>query len=203
MKNFFKWSSTRELGNSRILKSSYYWVIFVPIISKIINHYNLNFDLPFSWKIFYFSSIFVTLGNLFYSLFCPFIIKKFSDFSSFYENGFRDRSIKKLLFDTQIPRKRKKRISFFEDEKKVKLLKDFYKILTGNDYQDNKNAIVTRINDIQIKNEKIGEAFWFIRDLEESKRPFFTFLTLIFYGIGLTGFIYVLLENLIYVINFV
>jgi len=79
------------MGHSRALKTSYFWFFAVPILAKVclkLQEMNedftlfdrvwaIDFSLPFSWQIFYFSSVSFALATLFYNIWCPEFLKKY------------------------------------------------------------------------------------------------------------------------------
>ena len=110
--NFLKskilsWSRLRNFGDNQILKSSYFWIAFVPLVAKILRHVNsvniefykeiikLDLELPFSWQLFFWGALFTSIANLIYAIKCPDIIKNFDDFSEF-EQGASDFGAKYL-----------------------------------------------------------------------------------------------------------
>jgi len=104
------WSSLNKLGQSRVLRSSYFWIIFVPFGAKVLSQvgdqhsitifgatFLLTLGLPFSWKIFFYASIAFSLASLLYSIFCPSIIKNYERFSDFQDEGKGERQIRENL----------------------------------------------------------------------------------------------------------
>ena len=87
----FEWSNLTKLGKNRIIQSSYVWLIVVPAVAKALEPLNMlgqdqTFDvfgttltlhvgLPFSWKVFYVSALFLSGSSLLYQIFCPRLIK--------------------------------------------------------------------------------------------------------------------------------
>lgn len=95
----FNWQSLRKFGSSRMVKSSYYWIFLIPAIVKVANHFQpvvlnlfgtpqlVDFTLPFSWYLLYFSALSFAFANLLYDIFCPKIISSFKDFREFIDSG--------------------------------------------------------------------------------------------------------------------
>jgi hypothetical protein len=96
MKRIVSWKILSSLGQSKLVKSSYIWMIVIPIFAKILEKvdpqiqlyifgelFHINFTLPFSWKIFYFSSLFFAAGTIIYQIFCPRIIKEYPTYNDF------------------------------------------------------------------------------------------------------------------------
>jgi hypothetical protein len=96
----FGWSKLRALGHNSIIKSSYIWLIIVPLAAKIFSalpethtfrifeaNIIIHFRLPFSWVVFYFMALFFAIGQLIYSLKCPEILKNYANFSDYKKSG--------------------------------------------------------------------------------------------------------------------
>ena len=86
-----EWSNLTKLGKSRIIQSSYVWLLIVPAVTKALaplemlgqnqtfevlgTTLTLHVGLPFSWKVFYVSAVFLAGSSLLYQMFCPRLIK--------------------------------------------------------------------------------------------------------------------------------
>jgi len=97
---FLKWSQLKFLPSNRLIKSMGYWLFIVPIAAKILSHVNtpvllklydydlhLDLSLPFSWYAFFFSALFFSVGNIFYMIWCPTIVKDHLSFAGFFGDG--------------------------------------------------------------------------------------------------------------------
>ena len=95
-----KWSSLNRFGKSRLLRSSYVWLLVVPMLAKFLatigpeieiplweSTITITIGLPFSWKMFYFSAVGFSLASLLYSTGCPYIIRDYERFSDFRDEG--------------------------------------------------------------------------------------------------------------------
>ena len=104
------WTDLRKLGASKVIRSSYFWFLFVPIAAKFVSQLPdplrvsifghtllLHLELPFNWFLFYFSAVCFALASGLYSVFCPKIIKEHSDFTSFYKAGEGSAALIKLM----------------------------------------------------------------------------------------------------------
>lgn len=106
MQRFFKyravpnWTTLRTFGNLKIFKTFYFWIIFVPLCAKFFGdvnekvsikfldyHWHLTLGLPFSWQLFYFSSVSIGLAMLLFSARCPEIIRNYSTYTHFNDAG--------------------------------------------------------------------------------------------------------------------
>jgi hypothetical protein len=72
-----RWKNLRALGNSRLLRSSYFWFIFVLIAAHFLNQLKsplvfslfgstqqVALELPFSWIAFYFAATAFAVASL-------------------------------------------------------------------------------------------------------------------------------------------
>jgi hypothetical protein len=95
-----KWTTVRSIGETKFAKSSYIYLVLVPIITKIVStvksplnfvifeeQISLNFDISISWYVFYTATILIAIGQSIYILFCPKIIKDYSNFGEFDATG--------------------------------------------------------------------------------------------------------------------
>lgn len=97
MNKFPEWSQLYSISKNKYIKSSYFWFIAVPIAARLISVINskgyLNwlgfcqFELPFTWQLFYFGATFIAAGNLIYSARCPDILRSFKSYSDFNAKG--------------------------------------------------------------------------------------------------------------------
>jgi hypothetical protein len=93
------WDRISHVGGIKAFKSSYFFLMLVPVLAKALAHLppnvvlvlghpvTIHLRLPFNWLVLFFCALSVTIGNVIYELFCPKIIKGFSDFSDFQRAG--------------------------------------------------------------------------------------------------------------------
>lgn len=96
---WLSWFTLRRAGNSRLIKTSYFWLVFVPLAAKVLAPIAVNggiklpwfgneaqyvsLVLPFSWVAFFFMALAIAIGQAIYSVWCPDLVKRFADFGSF------------------------------------------------------------------------------------------------------------------------
>ncbi|HZV69319.1 MAG TPA: hypothetical protein VFG10_07240 [Saprospiraceae bacterium] len=96
-----KWRNIDYLGNMKLSRSSYYWVILIPVIVSIVQNidneinvviaqkqFEFNFTLPFKWYLLYMVGVLFGIGTLLYQLFCPYIIKTFKNYTEYISSGY-------------------------------------------------------------------------------------------------------------------
>ncbi len=89
------WHVVSRLGKNKFVKSFNIWIILVPILDKAMNNVNnlelfsmqLNWALPFNLKIFYACSLVFGLANVLYFIFCPRLIREYSNAGEFLSKG--------------------------------------------------------------------------------------------------------------------
>lgn len=92
------WLRLSRLGKLRMVRSMYVWFIVVPIAARILEplpaevrftifeaEVVLGFDLPFSWKVFFFSSACLAIASALYSFYCPDFIQQYENYEDFRE----------------------------------------------------------------------------------------------------------------------
>ncbi len=92
------WITLSRIGRSRFIKSFSIWFVAIPLIAKLfadlesivsidlLGHtWKLHTELPFSWVIFYICSLFFTVSNIAFAIWCPEIIKNYGNYREFRE----------------------------------------------------------------------------------------------------------------------
>jgi hypothetical protein len=100
MDEAISWLSLKRFGSLRVLKTSYIWLVAVPLAAKILaampNKIHipwfefdipLAIDLPFSWEAFYFSAVFFAIASFLFGISCPSIIKNYDSFTDYEAEG--------------------------------------------------------------------------------------------------------------------
>ena len=115
--NPLSWVLVNSLGKLRFSKSSFYYIVIVPILVKALEKVNspfplkvgdsiiqINLELPFSWYLFYFGALAIAIGSILYEVFCPGIIKSYKNYGEFLSSGesdsYLDRVSKKYNLST-------------------------------------------------------------------------------------------------------
>lgn len=94
------WQAIAALGRLKAVKTSFFWLVAVPPVAKMLStlERTLHFvvgeqqltvvlELPFSWKVFYTSSLFIALATLLYLVRCPKLIREHPTWDSFSMAG--------------------------------------------------------------------------------------------------------------------
>ncbi len=97
---YYNWEELSKIGNLKLLNSTYYFFVLIPIVVNILKgieknakiiafseEYGITIGLPFSWQKLYFSSIAFVIGKLIYLYYCPKLIKDYENFDEFAKTG--------------------------------------------------------------------------------------------------------------------
>jgi hypothetical protein len=105
-----------KLGQNRVIRSSYFWFIFVPIAARFVQqineplqrflfgpqHQTIWFDVPFSWFYFFFAAVLFAIATFLYSVSCPEIIQRYSSPIDYYRAGYG--TLRLLDYFNRLPR---------------------------------------------------------------------------------------------------
>jgi len=177
------WRRLRRYGNNKIIKSSYFWVVAVPIVAKLVpqlesiissENNKIILSLPFSWQMFYFGSIFFALAAWIYSSKCPHLIQTYSRPNDYWETGHGLRELNGYAKET------------FEGTDKYDAYNEVLGISAG------------IVHDINIeKNSK----FFFVQENTQYKRMKWRIICTCGFIFGAIFFVIVLIQNFIFVLN--
>lgn len=215
------WSLLNSFGKMRFSKSSYYYLVIIPILVKLTefldnpftlilgeNSIKLNLELPFSWYLFYFGAISIAIGTFIYQVFCPNFIKKFQNHGQFLEAGESDNYL------SQIERQ-------YANSKKVRGFSVFsepYLTETKTHTKEFDRPIKRKGITLEVKKEvqeyTTQEYKTNIKYQEERKNYFndlyaivnnfnksLIWIALIAYVVGFSSFLFVIIQNIVFVIN--
>lgn len=197
------WSSLNRVGRSRVLRSSYFWLFAVPLCAHLLaktgsqiniplwkSTLTITLGLPFSWKMFYFSSVAFAAASFLYSTQCPSLVRDYDRFSDFADQGKGARHIVQELvvirskFSSTDVHFRKWFIDRFALEPGA----------VGNDLQ--------RMLDMDIPKHKLADAFWWVREHADQTKPMVRATCSFCYVIGFVLIFLVLCQNFYYVCRF-
>jgi hypothetical protein len=182
------WSSLRALGTSRVVKSSYVWLMLVPVGGKCLSAVNdvttftilgteisVHLSLPFSWKAFFFAALAFALADLIWQIKCPDIIKKYANYTDFLSQGRTALDTKHYFLETVSGFFMSGRTSF-EKIQAMQHMKAFLKAATGRRFSmlteedfkffqepsDIPTQNVDRILGYEVEKEKESNLFHFV-----------------------------------------
>jgi len=207
-----RWQMLNAISRIRIFQSSYYFFFLVPIAARLIRKigpelemnlfgavFHVSLGLPFSWKVFYFSSFFFVVAISIYWLKCPKLIKDFRNFREFQEEGRGQETIKNSLIEylelTSNHLREGLGNLFIADYCEPSTMSDS-EYLSGIGLAD---LTVAKVTDSTIKPEKLSEAFWFTRRITNGQNHVVRIFCFSFYLLAFLLLGYVLIQNFIYV----
>lgn len=196
------WNSLSAIGSLRLVRTSYLWLMIVPLSARILSQFPDNvtiqlfgaeftfiFALPFSWKMFYFSALAMAAGTLVYVVKCPPLIKEFKNFTDFERDG-SSRLMLKMPMATHALKYPKRRAEF------IAFLIQF---CGANENQHSREAL---INELDIKDEKLADAFHYVGGVISTWNTVPRVLCALCYGVGLLLFLVVFFDTLMFVFKF-
>jgi len=93
------WDGISILGKNKLVQRAYFFFFLVPILAKVLVHikgpielvigehnFKFLFELPFNWKIFFYSALCFAMASVIYELCAPKIIKENESMRDFLEN---------------------------------------------------------------------------------------------------------------------
>lgn len=213
-----KWYSLRAFGSNRVIQSSYFWFIFVPIAAKALLNIkkaltstvlaqfinDIDWNLPFSWQLFYFSAVSFTIANIVYFLFCPEFIKTFKSFQHFRESGGQSTVLKasflQLIWKNPDVYTLKNGV-FYHIEKFLELcdIKESYRIEMKEEIYSNPAKVYAGCAQQEIKNKKTPEFFWLVRTIAKDSVVWARGLCAFFYASGFVLILTVISQKFWYV----
>ena len=211
------WQILVNLGGSNIVRSSYLWIVIIPIIAKPLNsveeitievfNENLPLSLPFSWQLFYYSALSFAIATFLYSFFCPLLIKKFSDIKEYKDKGLSKEQLINF-FSSWL----RKGTTFYDVSGKkipkeiyINLFYSRYCIELTNDelvkFKDKEKSIDRRVRTLELKEDQETNAFWFLRSSMSNDRAIWRFIISFFYFIGFLLLVPIVIDNIAAVIE--
>jgi hypothetical protein len=195
------WCGLRKTGNSKFITSMSIWIFIVPMVVKVFEHFsedtiqlvifqqviNLSVGLPFSWVVFYFSAIFLTLGNVLYQFRAPKIIKDHPSYQSYIEEG---KKLKQLAEYSEDVGFRWGELAKEIDTKAEKI---------KNQKLQNPESSVDHRDGFYVDDP--SHYFWPIHEKADTSRKVARIFCFSFYVIGYLLFFFVLLQNLYFVLK--
>lgn len=200
------WFDLRTLGSSKVVQSAGIWTVIVPIAAKLFSEVNqiilagiggsiINFSLPFSWEILFFSSLFFLAANLIYLFRCPSLIKSVKNYNDFCEQRRSPIEIRESL---PVLEKEKK---LSEEQKQIweRWFADraIYLLAGNSEKHEHLKANSTYL--IESEDKKLSDAFFSIVSAWSQVHPLSRFICALFYAFGLTGIAYLMYQNTIFV----
>jgi hypothetical protein len=199
------WLAIDALGKLKISKSSYIFVIVVPILSRIFHQvesplklsvageeFTLAIAFPVTWYTFYFGALFIALGSAIYSLWCPSIIRLYPNYGIFLATGRDDNYIRNCAVQYLNEHDAETLIGYLDKEKPVSTEFSSYPLGVGTQQQP-----------LETSTEKVNPAYGINRQNTFNELlnrvndyyPIARFFATILYYLGLLAFIGIIALN--------
>ena len=211
------WSTIRTFGGSRLLRSSYAWIVIVPIAARLLSRMESAFDLnignrpiqlelslPFSWELFFYGALFTSFGNALYSLACPWIVKRFPTYGAFSGEGRGPNQLREQFTNLLAGRGY---VRAADLRNVVSEYQASYATADADLTRDiaalsNRRQAVDASERIAIDPARASEAFWYIRDYYDLVRPRWRAAVALCYAFGFLLVGIVLAQNIAFVIQY-
>lgn len=204
------WSDLRILGTSSILKSSYFWFLFVPVAAKLFLQirqplkfelfgqlHSVELQLPFSWYLFYFAAVAFAAATGLFSLFCPKMIKLFNNFREFYDQSNGARTLFKF-FNALPPLTKTNCQEFLKWD-----VKNAWDVSNsrgqGNEVPITVNQIYRKL--VQVKREEMSDSFQTIYHYSDISRRHVRIIIALFYVAGFLLILWIAGESFMSVVK--
>lgn len=196
------WLTLRKLGKNRIVKSAGIWAVIVPISAKFFEKIeatlqlkifdapiSLHLSLPFSWKILFFVALAFMLANLAYKFGCPPLLQETDSYRDF-EN--QKRSSYELGLELG-------RVQPHGDQEESLIIN------WRNAFANHQTYMVQALQerspkDLGLFNSLLPEVYYFVTNKLSFRHQYFRLLASIFYSLGFAGLLFILIENIRYVV---
>lgn len=201
------WIGLSRLGQNKILKTSYAWIVLVPIAAKLLSAMPeviwfgdliISVGLPFSWKAFYFSAVFFGIATALYSIRCPALIKDFKNWTDYEARGLSGQQLRMYISHWL-----KNGGDFYSEDNyktdSVSELEAFAEQYCEESLHSTDMAPWQVAEKIQIDPIRSADAFWEIRRLMDLDKPLSRGFTFACYLFGFALLALVLLSNFFYV----
>lgn len=90
------WRELARMGRSTRVKNSWIWLVIIPPAAKVAE--SLNYELPLSWQLGFWSAFAFTLGDFVFRWRCPSLVSDFLDAGEFLERGGHDHQIRSEIY---------------------------------------------------------------------------------------------------------
>jgi hypothetical protein len=187
----------RDVGSSRVLQTSYVWLLFVPLAARALASvkenlalkifgevFHVTFELPFSWKIFYFAAICFSVAGITYTWRCPAIVKRYKAFPAFQEERRGTPYLRSLL-----------RLLPESIQQDVKTLLDEY-----DDRVDHRSGAMT-VKTKERDPDKLAQAYWMLHQAANHSDLASLVVCFLFYAAGFILLSVVFVQNFIFVVR--
>ncbi|HJZ92649.1 MAG TPA: hypothetical protein VKE40_17365 [Gemmataceae bacterium] len=214
------WSSLSRVGQNRLFRSAYLWLFVVPIAASVLSKvgteytfhirshaFTLHLQLPFSWRLFYFSACAFAAGTFFFDLFAPSIVKRYHRFEDWLREGKGAVELFKLAWETI---KTSSVLKWGRASREKRRFDDFCAFVAP--YRENDQpagqelrAAFQHGNEIPpgkiVGVDNPSQVFWWVWEYSDRSQPVVRSLITLVYALAAFLTLVVLCQNFVYVWN--
>src|SRR5688572_21172664 len=93
------WSDLYEIGSSKIVNSSFIWMVLLPIIARALttieSKYQIQVQIPLNFYLLYVAALVFAAASTSYHLFCPKLVQRAPNYGVFVERRYSINELKK------------------------------------------------------------------------------------------------------------
>jgi hypothetical protein len=182
--------------------------VFVPIAAKALSKLDeveqlnffgnvipVNLQLPFSWEVFYFSSVFFAMGGALFNWWCPAIIKKYANYHEFSSSGESELQIKNwLMHGTGLGT---------PDDATVREFVEAF-CFSPDEHEQNRGTpidVQVFLTRVPIRKERMSDAFLFVKNFRNNDNLRARALVVACFGFGAALLLWVFGDAFLFVVN--
>lgn len=213
--NSISWIIVNSLGKLKFSRSSYYYLVIIPILVKALDKVNnplllkigesgipINLELPFSWYLFYFGALAIAIGSILYQIFCPELIKNYRNYGEFLDAGESDNYL------DNVSRKYKLSTFFlpflgepYLEEKKTEKIEIAPKRRFEQPTYEEYEKVVDYKHNIKYQEERKNAFNKLYNEIKFSNKKI-RYISFSLYMIGFASFVWVIIQNIYFVIRY-
>jgi len=196
IKNLFGWEVLKSINDNKIVKSSYVWLVVVPFVAKLTSKlentlslnlagkiYSIDLTLPFSWQLFFISALAFVMGNIIVLIFCPRIIKDYSNANEFIATG---------LYQGELYR-------YMNSELRMMYNEHTANVARLEEMKEEHGTTGPKLDVNTLRNDAVTQQFWMIYNYYLKKNTLHRKVAVFFYAIGFISFSIVAINNVAWV----
>ena len=223
IKELVDWKLVHRLGFLRFSKTSFIFILLIPILLKVTEkfespfvlfvnqkEYVFQFELPFNWFFLYFGAISIALASLVYIVFCPSIVKSFENFGEYWKTGKSESYLSKYIIKYKNQIKIEEPTAYelpYIEREEIEENINRTTTIKHNDGTETKQHPKTKVLKEYTQNlkyyEERKELFNKVYEHAIVYNPILISISLSLYFIGFGLISVILVQNLIYIINYI
>lgn len=212
------WSELHVLGTNRLLHTTYFWIVFIPVVAKLLSNvedvgtfrvfgfdFVLNLSLPFPWTVFFYGSVLAVIANVVYLFCCPNVLQQFPNYAAFNKAGATADQLSAMFAEA---------------------LSDYEKEVAPNDLRNAVRSFCTDhcspgsfdpaqfdsiprnpwqakliVAGAKILEPQLANALWTVQQFVERQSKLARRLCLVLYSCAILCFLFVFIKNILFVVN--